>query len=61
MENIHITFETHNNVKPNEMRKCKIRPGYEHVNMHMILNIKIYDMFTMKSILVADGHIIAPP
>ena len=43
------------------MRKGKIRPGYEHVNVHVIFYIKIDGGFTIKSILAADGHTRAPP
>ena len=43
------------------MRKGKVRPGYEHVNVHMIFDINIDGKFTRKAILVADGHTTAPP
>ena len=43
------------------MSKRKIKPGREHVNVHMIFDIKINGKFTRKAILVADGHITAPP
>ena len=43
------------------MRKVKIRPGYEHVNVHTIFDIKIDVKFIRRSILVADGHKTEPP
>ena len=43
------------------MRKGNIQPGYEHVNVHMIFDIKMDGKFTRKEILVADGHTTAPP
>ena len=38
------------------MRKGNIKPGYEHVKVHMIYDIKMDGKFTRKEILVADGH-----
>ena len=38
------------------MRKGGITPGYEHVNVKMIFDIKMYGKFTRKSILVDNGH-----
>ena len=61
MENVHIVFKKIDNVTPNEMRKGKIRPVYELVNVHMIFDIKMDGKFTKKSILVADGHITMTP
>ena len=61
MENVHIVFKKIDNVTPNEMRKGKIRPVYELVNVHMIFDIKMDGKFTKKSILVADGHTTMPP
>ena len=43
------------------MRKVKIRPGYEHVNMNMIFGINMYGRFARNEILVADGHTTSPP
>ena len=43
------------------MKKGDIKPGYEHVNVHMIFDINMDGKFTRKSILVADGHITAFP
>ena len=61
MTNVRIAFENLDDVTPDDMRKGKIKPGYENVNVHMIFDIKMYGKFTRKSILVADGHITAPP
>ena len=43
------------------MRKVDINPGYEHVNLHMIFDIKMCGKFTRKARLVADGHTTARP
>ena len=43
------------------MREGKIKPGHEHVNVHMIFDIKMYGKFTIKARLVADSHTTAPP
>ena len=61
MTNVHIAFEKLDGVTPVEMRKGKIKLGYEHVNVHMIFDIKMDGKLTRKSILVADGHTTAPP
>ena len=56
MRNVHIEFEKLDSVAPDETRKGKIKPGYEHVNVHMIFNIKMDGKFTRKEVLVADSH-----
>ena len=61
MTNVRILFEKIDGVTLDEMSKWKIKPGYEHVNVHMIFDIKMGGNFTRKSILVAGGHTIAPP
>ena len=61
MMNFRIAFEKLDVIKPDEMRKGKINPGYEHVNMHMIFDIKMYGKFTRKAILVSEGHTTALP
>ena len=43
------------------MSKGKIKPGYEHVNVHMIFDIKMDGNFTINARLVADGHTTSPP
>ena len=48
MENIHRAFEKIDSVTPNKMRKGKIRPGYKHVNVHMIFDIKMDGKLTRK-------------
>ena len=60
MENVRIAFDKLDGVTPDEMRKGKIRPGYEHVNVHILFDIKMDGKFTRKEILVADGHTTAP-
>ena len=60
MANVRIAFDKLDNVTPNEMRKRKIRPGYEHVNVHMIFDINMDIRFTIKARLVAEGHTTAP-
>ena len=59
--NVCIAFEKLDGLTPNEMRKGKIKPGYEHINVHMIFDIKMGGEFTRKSILVANVHTTAPP
>ena len=61
MTNVSIAYEKLASVTHGDMRKGKINPGYEHVNLHMIFDIKMYGKFTIKAIFVADGHTIAPP
>ena len=43
------------------MSKGKIKPGYEHVNVHMVFDINMYGEFTRNARLVANGHTKAPP
>ena len=59
--NIRIEFENLDDVTHDGMRKRKIKPGYEHVNVHMIFDIKMNGKFTRKARLVANGHTKAPP
>ena len=42
MTNVRIAFEKLDSVTPDEMRKGKIKPGYEHINGHMIFYINMY-------------------
>ena len=56
MANVHIAFEIIDSVKPNEMRKGKIRAGYGHVIVHIIFDINMDEKFTINVRLVADGH-----
>ena len=60
MTNVRIASEKLDGVSPDEMRKGGIKPEYEHVNMHMIFDIKMDGKFTRKEILVADGRTTAP-
>ena len=61
MMNVHISFKKLDGVTPDDMRKGNIKPGYDHLNVHMIFNIKMDGNFTRESILVAGGHTTAPP
>ena len=61
MANFRIAFENLDGVTPNEMSKRNIKPGYEHVNVHMIFDIKMDGKFTRKEILVAKSHTTSPP
>ena len=61
MTNFRISFERLDGVTPDEMRKGKIKPGYEHVNEHIIFDIKMDGKFNRKARLVDDGHTTAPP
>ena len=42
------------------MRKWKINPGYENINVHMIFDTKMDGKFTRKERLLADSHTTAP-
>ena len=42
------------------MRKGKTRPGYEHVNVHMIFDINMDGGLTRKLLFVAGGHTTSP-
>ena len=59
--NVRIEFEKLDCVTPNDTRKGKIRPGYEHVNVNMIFDINMDVKFTRKVIFVNDGRTTAPP
>ena len=61
MTNVRIAFEKLDGVTSDEMRKGNIKPGYEHVNVHMIFDIKMDGKFTRKSRLVVEGHKTEPP
>ena len=60
MTNVRIVFENIDSVTSDEMRKGKIKPGYENVGVHMIFDINIDGKFTRKSILLSDGYTTAP-
>ena len=57
---IRIAFEKLDSVTPDEIRKGRIKSGYEHVNVHMIFDINMDGNLTRKAILVADGHTTPP-
>ena len=61
MTELHILFERLDSVTPDEMREGWIKPGYDHVNVHMIFDTKMDGKFTIKARLVDDGHTTAPP
>ena len=61
MMNVYISFEKLDGFTPDDMRKGKIKPGYENFNVHMIFYINMDGKFNRKAILVADGHTKAPP
>ena len=46
---------------PMRLEKGKVRPIYQHVNVHMIFDINMDGKFTKKENLVADVHTTAPP
>ena len=56
IRNACIEFEKLDIVTPDDMMNGNINPGYEHVNMNMIFDIKMDGKFNRKAILVADGH-----
>ena len=59
--NVCIAFDKLDGVTPDEMSRWKIKAGYEHVNVHMMFDIKMDVKFTRKEILMDDGHKTAPP
>ena len=61
INNLYIAFEKLDNGITAEMRKGKIKTGYDNVNVHMIFDIKMDGKFNRKARLVADGHTTAPP
>ena len=61
MTNFRIVFENLDSVKPGDMKKGKVNPGHEHINVQMIFGINMNGNFTRKSRLVTDGHTTAPP
>ena len=61
MTNFRISFEKLDGVTHDEMRKGKINPVYEHINVHMIFDIKMDGKFTRKERLVADSRKTALP
>ena len=42
------------------MSKGNIKPGYEHINVHTIFDIRKDGKFTIKAILTAGSHTTAP-
>ena len=56
-----MSFEKLDSVTTDETRKGNIKPGYEHVNVHMIFDIKMDGKFTIKARLAANVHTIEPP
>ena len=61
MANVCIEFEKLDGVTPDDTRKIKISPTYEHVNVHMVFDIKMDGKFNRKERLVADGYTTALP
>ena len=45
-ENIRISSEKLDRVTPYDMRKVKIKSGYEHSNMHMVFDINLDEKLT---------------
>ena len=43
------------------MKKGKVNPGHEHINVQMIFGINMDGEFTRKARFVANGHTTAPP
>ena len=59
MENVHNEFDRVDSVSPANIRKRKIIPGYDHVGINMIFEIRIDGKFTRK-ILVYEGNTTDP-
>ena len=56
MANVCIEFDILDCVTPDDTRKRKISPAYEHVNVHMVFEINMDGKFNRKARLVADGY-----
>ena len=61
MTNACIEFDNIYGVTPDYMSTGKIKPGYEHVNFHMVFGINMDGKFTRKELLVSDEHKTSPP
>ena len=48
MANVRISFNNIDGVSPDNMRKGKIKIGYEHVGINVIIDIDIDGKFTIK-------------
>ena len=58
--NICIAFDKLDGVTPDKIRKGNIKPGYEHVSVHMIFDINMDGNFTRKSRLMDGSHTTSP-
>ena len=59
--NVRISSEKLDGVTPDNMRKGKTNPRYEHVNVHILFDINMDGKFTRKVIFVTNSHTTAPP
>ena len=60
MENVHIKIEKLYGLSYDNTRKRKNRPGYYHSDVHIIFDIEMGEIFTIKAILLSDGHSTTP-
>ena len=58
---MNIEFWNVDSATPDDIRKGEIKPGYEHVNVHMIFDINMDWKFNIKARFVADIHTTVPP
>ena len=61
MANVCVTFDNIDGVTSDDTKKRKVRPGYDHVNVHMIFYINMDGKFTRKERFMDDGHKTSPP
>ena len=61
MTNVRIVFDKLDGVTTDDMKKGKINPGYDHLNVRMIFDINMDGKFIRNARLVADGHTTALP
>ena len=48
-------------LKPYEVNKEYLQPGYQHIKCHMISDVKLGDNFRIKAGLVVGGHMTTAP
>ena len=61
MMHVRISFDNLDDITPDGIRKGKIKPVYEHVNVHIIFDIKMDGKFARRELLVYNSHTTAPP
>ena len=60
MKNGSIEFEKLGSFSSDYKSKGNILPGYEHISIHMIFEIKMGGTFNRKTILVSESNTTTP-